>query len=82
MALIEYRCVRPEHAQRSLHLTLTIYNHKWAFCTHEGPTLEHKWTPTGGITLSELLRLRLSGRRADDARSYAAGTSGGRATKR
>jgi hypothetical protein len=61
MALIQYRCVRPEHAQRSLHLTLTIHKHKWAFCTHEGPTLEHKWTPTGGVPLSELLRLRLTG---------------------
>jgi hypothetical protein len=59
-ALIAYRCVRPKHVGRSQRLTLTIYRGKWAFCSHEGSTPEHEWAPTGGVTLAELLRVRLA----------------------
>jgi hypothetical protein len=57
-ALIEFRCVRREHAGRSIRVTLTIHKGRWAFCRHEGAATDHEWTPTGGVTLRELLRLR------------------------
>jgi hypothetical protein len=57
-ALIEFRCVRREHIQRSTRMTLTIYKARWAFCRHEGPVTDHEWVPTGGVTLREMLRLK------------------------
>lgn len=68
-ALIEFRCVRREHGKRSPRVTLTIHEGKWAFCAHEGATSQHDWTPTGGVTVRELLRLPAAGRRAPVRRS-------------
>lgn len=62
-ALIEFRCVRSEHNQRSIRLTLTIHQGKWAFCAHEGETSEHRWAPTGGVQLRDLMQGRAGARR-------------------
>ena len=57
-ALVRFKCDRPDHARRSERYTLTIHDGKWAFCTHEGPTSDHKWRPIAGAKLDALLELR------------------------
>lgn len=57
-ALIQFKCVRPDHARRSKRYTLTIRDGRWAFCRHEGPASEHDWRAIAGTQIDSLLEQR------------------------
>lgn len=54
--LIQYVCVRPQHAQPAKSTTdhLTIHERQWAFCAHDARANDHAWEATGGLPLGEI----------------------------
>jgi hypothetical protein len=55
--LVHFRCTNPAHARPAAQRsdTLTLFEGLWAYCPFNVRAGEHHWTPTGGVTMAELL---------------------------
>lgn len=62
-ALIHFRCTNAKHqdARGGVSDTLTIHEGMWAYCPHDIRVKGHEWEPTGGVSMSEVRRLRKKG---------------------
>ncbi len=54
-AKIQFFCVEPDHAVPDGPDQLTIHQGKWAFCPRGRIGETHRWDPTGGLGLGELI---------------------------
>ena len=55
--LVHFRCTNPAHARPAAQRSdmLTLVEALWAYCPFNVRAGEHLWTPTGGVTLAELV---------------------------
>jgi hypothetical protein len=56
--LVHFRCTNPAHARPASERsdTVTLNEGLWAYCPFNVRAGDHRWSPTGGVTIEELRR--------------------------